>query len=200
MCVEGFGLRRRAAHHEAAHAVMAVVWDYRHMESFLTKTTRLDGKVGGWTEWGNPLNPAINPTPQAFADNAAQVVMVLYAGQYAERVLSRRCPLVRVPKREPNWDHDDTEADLILRVPPLSHTADAQQQLRDGTMTEVGRMWLVISRVAKLLLEPPEPGVRSVYSTHIPCGRALRYGEVPAMVRAWRDEGEPPARRLPWAA
>jgi len=196
----GFGryiLRRRAAFHEAAHAVLVVAIGCPHGETYLTKGTRLDGELGGWTGWSNPLDPRRNPTQSAFDYYADKIVMVLYAGQYAERVLSVRWPVVRVPKREPNWGHDDDEAAKLLAVLPLGGIVDAESILREAARLEVERFWWVVTRVARDLLRPLQPGAVWA-SPHRPDGHVIRHGEIQALIREWQARGEPKPSRPLW--
>jgi hypothetical protein len=197
VCFGRYILRRRAAYHEAAHAVLVVAIGCVHGETYLTKGTRLDGALGGWTGWSNPLDPRRNPAQPAFNCYADKVVMVLYAGQYAERVLSRRWPVVRVPKREPNWDHDDNEAAKLLAVLPLSGIADAESTLRKAARQEVVRFWWVVTRVARELLKPLQRDAVWT-SPHRPEGHIIRQGDIQDLIRGWQARGEPKLGRPPW--
>jgi hypothetical protein len=166
-------LRKRVAHHEAAHAVLIVACGFKLGETFLTPSATADGTLGGFTGWANPVDPWKNPSAKTFELFGEQVAIVLYGGQYAELRLRELDDTVQVPEREPNWQNDDDEARRVLSSEPLRDRHGFEQLVRDATRANVERLWTPISLVASELLEPfPDAERQTVKSSH-PDGKLL---------------------------
>ncbi len=141
--------RRRAAHHEAAHAVAVVALREQLNVSLLTDRA---GTVEGYTGWKNRADPQKPGLQQAtftlFGPNA---VIVLYAGQFGEQVLACHDREVVVPPREPKWGQDNDQARLILEK--AGFTALEADDLRAQAISLVRRFWRAIRGVAAELLD-----------------------------------------------
>lgn len=131
--------------------------------TYLTRATTLDGSVGGYTEWRNPLAPSQNATSADLLAHAKNVIVVLYAGQYAERVLAEHDLGIHVPDSDPNWANDEQEAAKLLAMPPLSQQPGTEAELRVETLDAVRRNWHIIDRVASRLI----PARRNDGASHV---------------------------------
>jgi hypothetical protein len=155
---------------------LVVAFGFTLRTTFLTRGTTLDGSVGGYTGWDNPLDPDQNPSAAAFDTYARRVAIILYAGQCAERVLAEKDETICVPGHDPNWGNDDAEVAKLLVKEPLSLNPDSEEELRTEALQDVRRFWHVIERVALMLL-PDEPAVLSS-APHAPASTVLRGPDV----------------------
>ncbi len=157
--------RRRAAHHEAAHAVFVVAERFNLRHAFLTRGTTLDGSTGGCTDWSSTNNASIPGRARVF-----------YAGQYAERHLAVIDRSVWVPAHDENWNNDDADAATVLQ-PHLATNPMADAIARHETAALVARYWRAIANVAVLMSEPSDPTVQAQPCNHamlVPAGQVVR--------------------------
>lgn len=144
--------RFRVAIHEAGHAVMAAAIGYSLKRAFLTASiTASNGELGGFTLWDNPLADEKSPDATLRGQHTGWVVMVLLAGQEAEKLLSESCSDIVIDPHCRDWTTDNSEANRFLAA---IGQAGALDECRVATRDTLVRWKRAVFGVAEDLMLP----------------------------------------------
>lgn len=152
---------------------MVAAGGFRLTETMITSNVAAGGRLEGITWWNNPVDPAKNPNSLTLQIHGVNAILVLYAGQYAERHLASLDRSVVLPNPEPLWGQDDNEAMKILAAKPFKDVPAVEEQMRAAAAENIARYWRAVRGVAAALLEPHPNPEQQAFSARHPAGRQI---------------------------